>query len=292
MARLAYNNQNHFTRQQSRVPTDSKQTLVDEDNHDNILDDNILDGITPDMSPGAFGHRRESFADSASAFSPRGTGWNDFSFNPDSTSLQSSTNSAHLFPDQNNQFILPEAPHGSAYGNPQSAWHPNSTPGSCTPTTVYEGFPSEYEIKGPPPPYNNDAINSLHPTMYGGLPVGPPPAFQPNTTLSTSPQSGQDWMSTSSSEHLEHRQVPKHALENPAYSNPPLLRRDGIRKKNARFEIPAERTLRTIDHLINQTSDEQEIKELKQQKRLLRNRQAAYAYLHGFAIIWLVADIA
>lgn len=57
--------------------------------------------------------------------------------------------------------------------------------------------------------------------------------------------------------------------------NPPLLRRDGIRKKNARFEIPAERTLRTIDTMINNTTDEQEIKELKQQKRLLRNRQAA-----------------
>ncbi len=54
------------------------------------------------------------------------------------------------------------------------------------------------------------------------------------------------------------------------------MRRDGIRKKNARFEIPAERTLGNIDYLINQSNDDQEIKELKQQKRLLRNRQAAY----------------
>lgn len=71
--------------------------------------------------------------------------------------------------------------------------------------------------------------------------------------------------------------MPKHInLASPTFNpNPPLLRRDGIRKKNARFEIPAERTLRTIDTLINQTTDEQEIKELKQQKRLLRNRQAA-----------------
>jgi hypothetical protein len=52
-------------------------------------------------------------------------------------------------------------------------------------------------------------------------------------------------------------------------------RRDGIRKKNARFEIPAERTLSNIDHLISQSNNEDEIKELKQQKRLLRNRQAA-----------------
>ena len=76
---------------------------------------------------------------------------------------------------------------------------------------------------------------------------------------------------------MELRAISKHAgpLSPPYHVTSPLLRRDGIRKKNARFEIPAERNLRTIDHLINQTSDEHEIKELKQQKRLLRNRQAA-----------------
>ncbi|KAG2005274.1 hypothetical protein GB937_008817, partial [Aspergillus fischeri] len=47
------------------------------------------------------------------------------------------------------------------------------------------------------------------------------------------------------------------------------------RKKNSRFEIPPERTLENIDQLISQSTIEEEIKELKQQKRLLRNRQAA-----------------
>jgi len=41
--------------------------------------------------------------------------------------------------------------------------------------------------------------------------------------------------------------------------------------------------LANIDSLILQTADEQEKKELKQQKRLLRNRQAAY----DFALIIL-----
>ncbi|KAF3402316.1 hypothetical protein DPV78_003647 [Talaromyces pinophilus] len=50
---------------------------------------------------------------------------------------------------------------------------------------------------------------------------------------------------------------------------------DGIRKKNARFDIPAERTLSNIEEMIAQSTKEDEIKELKQQKRLLRNRQAA-----------------
>ncbi|KAH6957292.1 hypothetical protein DER45DRAFT_307438 [Fusarium avenaceum] len=49
----------------------------------------------------------------------------------------------------------------------------------------------------------------------------------------------------------------------------------GVRKKNARFEIPSERNLGKIDHLFSESTDENEIKELKQQKRLLRNRQAA-----------------
>jgi hypothetical protein len=54
-----------------------------------------------------------------------------------------------------------------------------------------------------------------------------------------------------------------------------LPRGNGIRKKNARFDIPAERVLGNIDQLVAQSTDEQEIKELKQQKWLLRNRQAA-----------------
>lgn len=54
-----------------------------------------------------------------------------------------------------------------------------------------------------------------------------------------------------------------------------IMRPDGIRKKNARFEIPQGRNLHNIDSLILATTDESEKKELKQQKRLLRNRQAA-----------------
>ena len=53
------------------------------------------------------------------------------------------------------------------------------------------------------------------------------------------------------------------------------MRRDGMRKKNVKIPIPTERTLNNIDTLISKSTDEQEIKELKSQKRLLRNRQAA-----------------
>jgi hypothetical protein len=48
-----------------------------------------------------------------------------------------------------------------------------------------------------------------------------------------------------------------------------------VRKKNHKQEIPLGRSLLTIDHLIAESTNDDEIKELKQQKRLLRNRQAA-----------------
>jgi hypothetical protein len=58
----------------------------------------------------------------------------------------------------------------------------------------------------------------------------------------------------------------------------PLLKRDtrdGIRKKNAKIPIPSEITLDNIDDLIEGCTDEDEMKQLKAQKRLLRNREAA-----------------
>ncbi|KAF4540702.1 BZIP transcription factor [Lasiodiplodia theobromae] len=62
----------------------------------------------------------------------------------------------------------------------------------------------------------------------------------------------------------------------PASSSSTFTRRDGIPKKNVRFEIPPEHSLHNIDQLIAQSTNAEEIKDLKQQKRLLRNRQAAY----------------
>ena len=62
----------------------------------------------------------------------------------------------------------------------------------------------------------------------------------------------------------------------PARTHVDMQRRDGIRKKNGRIDIPHERNIETIDQLIEKTTDEDLLKELKQQKRLLRNREAAY----------------
>ena len=61
----------------------------------------------------------------------------------------------------------------------------------------------------------------------------------------------------------------------PSRSVMDLQRREGIRKKNGRIDIPQERNIQTIDDMIEKTTDDDLLKELKQQKRLLRNREAA-----------------
>ena len=268
MARLAHDYNNHPG--PSHASSASKPAPFDEDIA-SVLDDDILDSSPPSaMQPTAtHDHRHSSFPHSGPMYSPR-TG-RIVAFPP----FAATADSTQFYLEQGSQ---PYPSHNVSHAQPfaNAAWQSHSTSESLTPTPVYDGY-TTYDSKDHTLAYNQDSVRPLESQMYGGLPVEPGALFQSNTAMSASPQSAQDWISNSSNDHLDLQSVPKHpALTSPTFnSNPPLLRRDGIRKKNARFEIPAERTLRTIDQLITQTTDEQEIKELKQQKRLLRNRQAA-----------------
>ncbi|KAL8693133.1 MAG: hypothetical protein Q9218_001985 [Villophora microphyllina] len=231
------------------------------------------------MSPHDLGQRRESFADNAPIMSPREARWSDFTFPTDQTAqLQpSALSSPMFFETSGHSFVSNDSMTGQMYGHPPMAWQLPSDQDTCTPTTTYEAFPTEPDVKAMVPSYHNESMSTSLQGMYGDLPVPQSSQMYGRNAASTSPRSGRDWSSISSTEHLDiHSMSRPGAQTSPTFNpNPPLLRRDGIRKKNARFDIPAERTLRTIDTLINQTTDEQEIKELKQQKRLLRNRQAA-----------------
>jgi hypothetical protein len=122
--------------------------------------------------------------------------------------------------------------------------------------------------------------------QYHGLPVQhnvrPSAVFpQSGPEQPMSPHTHSDWMAFNQQE-MDSRPGPKRMRPNtPPRSFSP--RRDGgIRKKNARFDIPAERSLLNIDNLIQTCTNEDDQKELKQQKRLLRNRQAAYVLPLGF----------
>ncbi|KAL8849890.1 MAG: hypothetical protein Q9221_005156 [Calogaya cf. arnoldii] len=283
MARLAYNNLNQNSSQNSNSTHFHSGPTQDSagDESDNILDDRILERPPNDMSPHILSHdhRRDSFADNTSTMSPKDNRWSDFSYTTDSTALLQPNNVASpLFFDHNGHTFTQDDPASTQmYSHPSAVWEPQGGQGTCTPTTAYDMFPSDPDVKVMSSDYAPDSMNPQLQAMYGGLAVAQPAQYYNGNSLLTSPRSSHDWSSAESAEHMEIRSLPNgNQLSSPSYhTNPPLLRRDGIRKKNARFEIPAERTLRTIDTLISQTTNEQEIKELKQQKRLLRNRQAA-----------------
>lgn len=124
--------------------------------------------------------------------------------------------------------------------------------------------------------------------MFHGLPVHAnvrPSAVFPSAPAEQpmSPHTHADWMAFNQNE-MDSRPGPKRMRPNTPPPRGFSPRRDGgIRKKNARFDIPAERNLFNIDQLIASCTNEDEMKELKQQKRLLRNRQAAYVPSSG---IW------
>lgn len=254
---------NNFYRPRPLSVDTHTQKFFEED-ESSILDENILDHSAIDsgleMSPPIAGSRRHSYALSSALFSPKTEEWQH-------VEMQHSS-SANPFVDQSNNSFMTST-HAPTFAQPSQPWLGN-TSGSCTPMLPYDGLPAEFE--------NNASLYNRQ--IQGQTPfasMGNQPLFSPTTTADgstpTSPQ--KDWLS----ESIESRSMPKRMRQNSPglRSHSPLMRRDGIRKKNARFDIPAERNLLNIDQLIAQSTDEQEIKELKQQKRLLRNRQAAYA---------------
>ncbi|KKK25835.1 hypothetical protein ARAM_000495 [Aspergillus rambellii] len=219
-----------------------------------VLDDKILDSTSPDLTSSVADHRRSSYEHAPDAFQHRDSVWSDFSQSVSSTQSRHGSQVGHPFLESApNPFMRMDGPHPSApYGQP-APWSISKDSGSCTPSAMYEHFPTDLENSSAAP--------------YAGGAVGPV------NTINM----------PSMSYHRQHMAfAPPGAVAmsppvDPTYRNssPLSVRRDGIRKKNARFEIPAERTLSNIDQLISQSTNEEEIKELKQQKRLLRNRQAA-----------------
>lgn len=245
------------------------------DDEDCILDDNVLDQNAIDsgleMSPTMVDSRRESFAVSSSLFSPKTETWTSV----DMESIPSNNpfmEPQHPQPQQqqaqhphsNNPFLRMDQhqqPQAQPFmAQPNNPWSMSSS-GSCTPMAQFDGLPSEFE---------NGAPLFQRPQIQGQTPFSNPanqvPMFPVSGHAMQQTASKDGWMSS--------MKDAKH--DGPAIrSHNDLRRGDGIRKKNARFDIPAERTLNNIDALIAQSNDESEIKELKQQKRLLRNRQAA-----------------
>ncbi|KAI1379392.1 bZIP transcription factor [Hypoxylon crocopeplum] len=263
---VSYQMQAFYRPNHLSVDTSHAQKYFEEEDS-NILDENILDSSAMDsgleMSPPMAASRRDSFAVPGSIFSPK-TEVGDWQ----SVDMQSvPSNNPFLEPQNNNPFRAD--PSQAAYGSHNQSWSMGQGSGTCTPLQ-YDGLESAFD--------NNQSIFQQRPLQMQ-TPFSNPqhqvPLFSTvgpsNPTIPTSPQ--KDWMG----QDLKNQSLVKRMRpDTPTIRSHNELRRgDGIRKKNARFDIPAERNLGNIDQLIASTTDEQEIKELKQQKRLLRNRQAA-----------------
>lgn len=256
---------NNYYRPSNNLTVDTHTHNYFEEEEGSILDENILDHNALDsgleMSPPMDGSRRESFAVSSALFSPKTDEWHHVDMQP--------MPSNNPFVDQNHNPFMRVESQTSSYGHQGHAWSMGNGSGISTPMQGHDGLPSEFEVSAP-------VFQRPMQTPFSGNPQLP--LFSSNSTTNGSmPASPQkDW---TASDAMDHRSMPKRMRpHSPTLrSHPDMSRRgDGIRKKNARFDIPAERNLNNIDHLISQSTDDQEIKELKQQKRLLRNRQAAY----------------
>jgi hypothetical protein len=239
------------------------------------LDSNILD--TPVlMSP---------TTSTQGIFSPDTSIWEDFStgqfVDRTATSSVVNTNGNNPFftEQSNNPFARLPPNQAATYG--QQSWPMTDNSGDRTPTATKALNPFGPGDFGAAAAFVPDQQMQFH-----GLPVHsnvrPSAVFAPNVPEQPmSPHTHSDWMAFNQQE-MDSRPGPKRMRPNtPPRSYSP--RRDGgIRKKNARFDIPAERNLFNIDNLIQTCTNEEDLKELKQQKRLLRNRQAAYVLPSGF----------
>lgn len=263
---------------QHTLSVDSRRSLFNDDDEsildENILDNNMLDCST-DISP--IDRRRESGA----IFSPS----NDWDFDHD-MGLQagpaddSTPGPAATFEHSNgtnNPFIKLEQAQ-PAYAQQHNWSTNNAASGACTPTmydnNAYNGsgfdgayMASDMGASGATSAFDNNVHITPHSVFQGS---GAMSASIPSSPAVKSwDVSGADHDGPSMAKRM------RPSSPGPRSHSPLHVRRDGIRKKNARFDIPAERTLMNIDQLIARSQDENEIKELKQQKRLLRNRQAA-----------------
>ncbi|EAW15226.1 putative bZIP transcription factor [Aspergillus clavatus NRRL 1] len=256
--------------QQPTSTLETKSSYPEEDEM-SVLDDKILDSTSPELSS-IPDHRRTSYDHAPEAFSHRDSVWSEFSHPVSSNQSRHNSQVGHGLYDSNPTFMPVDGVHpASAYGH-HAPWSLSRDSGSCTPTAMYEQFHPDLEHSSSAP-FSGGAVGPVSAINIASMSYRPGMTFAPPGAIAMSPQSSQGWMPAST----DMPDAMSRPTKSPTYRNssPLSIRRDGIRKKNARFEIPAERTLSNIDHLISQSTNEEEIKELKQQKRLLRNRQAA-----------------
>ncbi|KIW82687.1 hypothetical protein Z517_05714 [Fonsecaea pedrosoi CBS 271.37] len=258
---MQYRPQTYYPYGQPQWPEDVKPALT-EDDSSSILDDKVFESSTPaDMTAAdASDNRRASITKLEEDYPASAHVWQERPHGVMGPTRHYSQ-SSHPMSNPNGQFFgqMNTANCGPGFMQNQQ-WALSARSEASTPTPffgpVQEPFEQQVQYTGGPVTFSGFSQQD------------------PASAVSMSPQSSQGgWASTTSSDAAETSRILRHRYR-PA-SPLLVLRSDGIRKKNAKFEIPPERNINTIDALINQATNEDEKKELKQQKRLLRNRQAA-----------------
>ena len=276
----------HHSLHQHHIQPDAKNaTYLDDDDTTAILDADILDAdIMQSPANHDISFRKDSFAQHSGVLSPTdGQSWDQHypSALPIDNSMTAFSGNFNNDPNNYGRHHSISHPPSHQHQPHGGVWSLTQDSGHCTPAGAIDTMPQPPTFDGAP--YVHQRADSAH-ASFSHPP--PPASFNASTTdagfvpapqnqAPMSPHSHQDWMGMAQQE-MEGRPGPRQMRP----SSPPrtmvdIQRRDGIRKKNGRIDIPQERNIHTIDQLIETTKDEDLLKELKQQKRLLRNREAA-----------------
>ncbi len=282
---LTYPMNSYFNQGPLSVDTSShiSQRYFEED--DNILDDSVLNHSAIDsgleMSPHMLDSRRDSFSLGSSLFSPKQEDWQPSEMHSLSSGNPFASTNPFMRIDHQHRSQPQTGQQHSTMGAPLSSWpmtaSTSAASAGATPVVQYDGMSSDYESGASvfqrgslQPPF---PMSGLFSSAHHGMADVPSTPNVANTSVSSVPMQLSASSGSVDTQSAAPKKLPPQSPMTRSHNE--MRRGDGIRKKNARFEIPAERNLNNIDQLISQSTDEQEIKELKQQKRLLRNRQAA-----------------
>lgn len=275
-----------YQQSQTDAALDNKQPAFIDTDGSALLNHSVLEADMMQSPNDTF--RKNSFANSNGVLSPADSQTWDHPF---STGLNPDP-AASAFQDDGGVFLRQSNTHVAPYPGQQqqqqhSSWTFENGSGNSTPTTGGNFMPPPQYDGAQFIPRRSDAGHENFGQQQHSLPQHFISAPQVQTPMS--PHSHQDWMGMAERE-MESRPSHKRMRPNsPPRSTSELQRRDGIRKKNGRIDIPQERNIQNIEDLIEQATDDEMLKELKQQKRLLRNREAAYVYAHAASLL-LKAD--
>ncbi|OQE36770.1 hypothetical protein PENCOP_c011G03553 [Penicillium coprophilum] len=246
-------------------PSTLDVTLEDDDM--SVLDEKILDPSSEDLA----NNRRASY-DAPTAYSHRDSVWSNYS-NTSSGQSQSNSHSqlGHAMLNSTGASFMPvDGPQLTSY--PQASWSmPRTDSGSCTPTVNYDNYTANGD-QSTIAPFSGGAVGPVGAMPANSMSYRGGVAFATPGSVAMSPQSSQGWMPAP----MDMAEAELHSRKSPNYRVAlPAHRGDGVRKRNSRIPISPELNLDNIDEAIRNCTDEEEKKNLKAIKRLLRNRCAA-----------------